>query len=183
MAAERPTRRKRPRPRGGGKIGSRRLARALTIEERRHKAFQLKVDGLSLHEIGKRLGCSVGTVSDDIWTIREELADTTLKLAAREREITLARCEEAIAGVMPRARKGDPDAILSLDRMEKTRRAILGLDAPTRQEVQLSGSVTLDEVDDLAAAARANGCSPPATSPEPESSDPAPLSDESEPSS
>jgi hypothetical protein len=183
MASEGPRRPRRPKKRDGGKPGARRLKRAVTIEQRRYQAFQLKVDGLALHEIAKRLGCSVGTISEDLWAVREELAENTQRLAAREREISLARIEDAISGVMPRVRKGDPDAILSLDRMEKRRAALLGLDAPTKQEVHLSGSVSLDEIDDMRAAAEANGCSPPPTSPPPASPEAAPPSDGSEPSS
>jgi hypothetical protein len=174
---------RRPKKRDGGKPGARRLKHAVTAEQRQYKAFQLKVDGLSIHEIALRLGCSVGTVHSDIWAVREELAENTQKLAAREREVSLARIERAIAGIMDRVDDGDSDAILSLDRMEKRRAALLGLDAPTKQEVQLSGSLSLDELDELKAAVEANGCSPPATSPEPASPEAARPSDGSGPSS
>lgn len=171
MSAEKLSQReKRRQKNNGGKRGARKLQSQLTVAERRLQAFELKVDGFNLREIAAKLGVGITTISVDLNAVREELAESALELAAKEREYSLQRLGIAIKALMPRVRRGEDDAILSLDRMEKNRRAILGLDAPTRVQNELSGSVSLDDLEELKKAQRANGCSPPPTSPDPASS-------------
>jgi transposase len=170
MAAER--RRKR---------SPKQVAQAITIELRREKAMELKRDGWSYRDIAKKLGVSVGTVHTDITDLLDEVNESAHELARKERAAQLDRLDIAIKAIMPKVKKGDGEAILRLERIEKRRADLLGLDAPTRVQTELSGSVSLDDIDELREAARANECSAQTPSPQPPA--PPPTSDGSAPSS
>ena len=152
MATER--RAKKPRT-SHPKKAARVYATEIQIQQRREEAMGLKVNGWSFRAIAKKLQVSVGTVHSDITALLDEIQESSQELARKERAA-------------------------QLERLENRRAALLGLDAPTRVQNELSGSVSLDDIDALRQAAAANGCSPPPTSPPPAA---APKSGESEPSS
>lgn len=142
------------------------IARTLTIEVRRQKAFELKRDGWTYREIAKRLGVSVAIIHRDINDLLDELTETTQELAKKERAAQLGRLDVVVKVLMPKVRKGDYDAIHRLERIEKRRAELLGLDAPTKVQTQHSlGDVTLDDIDELRKAAAANADQPAAPEP------------------
>jgi len=129
------------------------------LEERRAKVVQLKVDGYSFREIGAKLGINEGTACRDYRAVIDRTkaeADETVDEARRE---SLARIARAIRVLMPMVDAGDEetvkrrlaagepaplviaqanaalDAMDRLDKLEKRRAALLGLDAPTRSEL------------------------------------------------
>jgi hypothetical protein len=99
------------------------------------KAVQLRREGRSCAEIGKQLGCSQSTAWEAInrWLVAKR-AD--IKEAADDvREMELARMDEMMAGIYPTALQGDMQAIDRVLRIMERRAKLLGIDAPTRQEV------------------------------------------------
>ena len=121
----------RKKPPNRSKTGRLAVA-ALDISE---KAVQLRRKGLSCDEIGKALGCSRSTAWEAInrWLVAKR-AD--IKEAADDvREMELARMDEMMAGIYPTALQGDMQAIDRVLRIMERRAKLLGIDAPTRQEV------------------------------------------------
>ena len=169
MAAEKPARKKR-RP----KRSAKQVAKDIDIQVRRQKALQLKRDGWGYEAIAKKLKVSVGTAHSDVSALLDELAENSQDLARKERALQLDRLDIAIKAIMAKVRKGDYDAIHRMERLEKRRADLLGLDAPTRVQAELSGTVSLDDIDELREAALANGCTPPASTKPPASPSQAP---------
>lgn len=113
------------------------------IEERRSKAWALRVNGRTYREIGEALSVSHVTAYNDIKAVMERTRSETNDTAEHHRELQLARLERLTAVLMPLAEDGSLEAIDRLDKLEKRRAALLGLDAPAKQEIAAAiGSVT-----------------------------------------
>jgi hypothetical protein len=105
------------------------------IEDRRAKAWDLRVRGKTYREIGAALGVSGKTAHQDCHAVLDRIKTETDDKAEHHRELQLARLERLTAVLMPMAEGGDLDAMDRLDKLEKRRAALLGLDAPTRSEL------------------------------------------------
>lgn len=147
----------------------------LAIETRRSKVLELQIAGKSYRQIAEELDVSLGTVASDMKALVERAKSENDERVERERMLSLARNGRALGKVLPLLDDDETikDAVDALDKLEKRRAALLGLDAPTKVSAEVS-TVGLDELDELRKAARANTCS---------SSDPQKPSDENAPSS
>lgn len=108
------------------------------LEERRLKCWDLRVAGHTLREIAQRMEVSPGTVHNYIVAVLERLRAETDEKASQHVAMSLQRLDKAIALVMKRIDSDDEeslDAIDRLDKLEKRRAALLGLDAPAKQEL------------------------------------------------
>lgn len=147
----------------------------LAIEARRSKVLELQISGKSYRQIAAELDVSLGTVASDMKALVERAKAENDERVERERMLSLARNGKALGKVLPLLESDETvkDAVDALDKLEKRRAALLGLDAPTKVSAEVS-SVGLDELDELRKAAQANACSP---------SDPQKPPDESGPNS
>lgn len=129
------------------------------LEERRAKVVELKVGGYSFREIGKQLGINEGTACRDYRAVIDRTKADADETVEEERRTSLARLGKAIRVLMPLVEAGSEDAIRRridagediklivaqtglaldamdrLDKLERRRAALLGLDAPTRSEL------------------------------------------------
>ena len=102
--------------------------------ERKREAVQLRKEGLTLAEIGRRLGVSAVMVHKYIKSELEAIRAETHETAIMEREIALLRLESIIGISYKKAKEGDwKAASLMLKAMERQAK-LLGLDAPTKLE-------------------------------------------------
>lgn len=134
------------------------------LEARRSQVVKLKGDGYSFREIGRKLDINEGTAYRDWKAVVERTkaeADETIDEQRRE---SLERIGRAMRVLMPMVDAGseesikrriadgeDPKLVLAqaassldamdrLDKLEKRRAALLGLDAPTKTEVDATVS-------------------------------------------
>lgn len=129
------------------------------LAEKRAEAYRLRLRGLSLREVGLRLGVSHTTVSN--WT-RTQAEELVQPLAAELRQQQVDRLDEMRASVLAVLEKqhlmishgrvirlvegGDPleddshvlAAVDRLLRIEERRSRLFGLDAPERSEASVS---------------------------------------------
>lgn len=147
------------------------------LEDRRAKVWNLRVEGCNFREIGKRLEIDAATAYRDFKAVYDRTLKDTNATADEERRVSLERIDYAIQKLMP-ALDGEDylNAMDRLDKLEKRRAALLGLDAPVRRE--LTGrdggpigvaSIGLDEIDRLKAAAESNETCAPSNESEPSS--------------
>jgi hypothetical protein len=99
---------------------------------RRQRALELRITGMPFREIGRQLGVSGCQAHHDIARSLAELAAREQDQARIARQLDLERINKALAGVMPKAEKGDPQAVNALVRLLELRARLLGLDAPLR---------------------------------------------------
>jgi hypothetical protein len=131
----------------------------IELEERRSKVVELKVGGYSFREIGKQLGINEGTACRDYRAVIDRTKADADETVEEERRTSLARLAKAIKVLMPMVALGTEDAIVAaiangmdpvvarnlagnsldamdrLDKLEKRRAALLGLDAPVKGEL------------------------------------------------
>lgn len=117
------------------KIGAKQKAKELEVELRREKAAKLKLGGISMRQIARELGVSVGTVHSDLEAVLARTLDTADAHIRMERDVSLGRCEVALRALWPRICRGDTEAINAFVRIDQRRAKLLGLDAPTKQEL------------------------------------------------
>jgi hypothetical protein len=135
MAAERkraPKKRKRKRT---PKVAAAELA----IERRREQTTKLRLAGWSIRDIAGHLKCSVGTIHSDLSEVLLRTQDTTDDAVKKDRALSVARLDKATKGIWPQVESGEVDAVDRLVKLEARRAKLLGLDAPTRQELSGPG--------------------------------------------
>lgn len=117
------------------------------IEDRRWKAWELRVKGKSYRAIGEALGVSGKTAHQDCQIVLARVIAEANENAAQDRATALYRLDKALevvesaidAQVFTEAGEADHElrlkALDRLMRIEERRAKLLGLDAPTKQEV------------------------------------------------
>ena len=105
--------------------------------ERRVKAFELRKAGVSYRGIGRALGISEAQAHRDVHFTLDALAKEEFESAVQVRELELERLDEMLRALWVAIRRGDPQSISTGLRVSERRARLLGLDAPSRQ--QLSG--------------------------------------------
>lgn len=114
------------------------------LEERRAKVIKLRVDGYGFREIAAKLQMSVGQAYNDFKAVMDRTKAEADSTAEQERQVSLARIDRAMSVLMPLVDEGSLDAMDRLDKLEKRRAALLGLDAPTRQEHTGAGGAPIE---------------------------------------
>ena len=109
---------------------------------RRKTILDLRVEGLTLAQIGERLGISKQAVHQQV---QAELAEVSA-----ERRVTaglivdeqIERVRFVLRSLAPKVTKGDPKAATAFLRAMEREAKLLGLDAPEKHQV--SGTLTTD---------------------------------------
>jgi DNA-binding CsgD family transcriptional regulator len=129
------------------------------IADRRAKAWDLRVQGKTYRAIGEELGVSSGTAFTDINAVLAEVNTETKEVAELHRQLELERAEKAYLVVSTLLENGDPKLKLEAARtwvkISQRKAALLGLNAPTRVQAEVSG-IALDDLDALRNAAKSN---------------------------
>ena len=133
--------------------GGRHAAAAISAQTAlvaRAKAWELRKVGLSEREIARQIGVSPATAHRYIARVVDELKADTLDVAREYRAVQLERLEDMyvrlqalLSSQSPGVKMGAIDRAVKL--LERTSR-LLGLDAPTRNELEVDGCVSLVEM-------------------------------------
>ena len=107
--------------------------------ERRHRALDLRIAGATYRQIGQQLGVSYQTAYRDVDESLSELAELQRGKAEKLREIELERLEKMTLGLWPKVRHGDEKAVRALVSVMDRRAKLLGLDAPSKQDLTSGG--------------------------------------------
>jgi lambda repressor-like predicted transcriptional regulator len=116
--------------------------RALKTEQRREEIAQLRLKGYSVRHIARQLGMKRSTVQDDLTVVyvrTQESADDAITL---ERQMSLARLDLLLNGIIDRASSADLEAIDRVLKIDHRRAKLLGLDAPAKMEHAASAGVS-----------------------------------------
>ena len=122
----------------GNPNGIRRSVNTQELQLRRYTALEMRIGGMTYRAISKELGINQTTLLHDIDVVlREREAGNIAKLRAMEEE----RLDVAVKAACDiiEAHKGTELALKAVDRLIRAsarRAGLLGLDAPTRVEVE-----------------------------------------------
>ena len=125
MAAQQKPR--KPTPKQGAKTAE--------IEIRRAQAMRLRLRGMTYRAIAAELGVNEKTAFGDVAAVLERTREEANEDAGRAIAMEVERLDALIASAWPSVESGDTAAIETARRLGESRRKLLGLDAPTRQEV------------------------------------------------
>lgn len=143
------------------------------IEDRRSKAWELRLKGKTVRQIAAALSVSVGTAHHDIAAVLDRTKEENDDRAETHRAISLARLDKALSTIEdaltaqvpakdpehPEAASADHDlrlkAVAGLLKLEERRAKLLGLDAPTKVEAKVEGT-TLEDLESRKKTAEAN---------------------------
>jgi len=132
-----------------GRRAPRRGQAADQIALRRLRALELRRAGCSYRQIASQLGVDLHTAHSDVMAEVLELRNETKHEAQDLRDIELARCDELTFALWPTAQAGDAKAVSAVMRISERRARLLGLDAPTAQNVRVEGDMTVLSRDEL----------------------------------
>lgn len=104
------------------------------IEQRRLKALSLRTAGASYRAIAAQLAVSHETAFQDVQAALVNIATQAQHSAEALRELELERIDTALLAIAQMVRQGNLGAIDRWLRLGESRRKLLGLDAPTRNE-------------------------------------------------
>lgn len=111
-----------------------RIDRHVTEEDREGEIWRLYVEeNWTQAEIGAEVGLSQERVSQILRRLREEILPETRDEIIRRRADQINMIVKA---VIPGAKSGDKDSVASLVKVWEREAKLLGLDAPTKQEIK-----------------------------------------------
>ena len=108
---------------------------ACSVAADRKSALDLRITGMSYRAIAAELGCSVSKAYDDVSAALAKLEAESAEKAAEVRRIELDRIDVMLKGIWPEAEAGDARKIETALKLMERRAKLLGIDAPTKQEV------------------------------------------------
>ena len=112
---------------------NRRTSKAMILaEQRKLEALRLASRGMTMREIGERLGVTPQAAHLSLKNALESLADETRGEAERYRELERLRLETCLQGIYEQATNGDLFAIDRVIKISDRLARLYGLNAPTR---------------------------------------------------
>ena len=126
--------------------------KAEAATERRLQALELRKAGANYRRIGAQLGVSEAQAYKDVQGELQRIQAEASDLAADVRTLELERLDALTLALWPSARQGKEGAIDRVLRVMERRSKLLGLDAPTKQDVRIEDMSKLSD-DELRAIA------------------------------
>jgi len=106
------------------------------LTERRMQAFQLRKDGHQPPEIAELMGVALSSVYSYINEGRAAYFDMHPEEKQHVRNLELARLDDMTLATFNQAKAGDLKAVETMLKIMERRSKFLGLDAPSRQEIE-----------------------------------------------
>jgi orotate phosphoribosyltransferase-like protein len=103
-----------------------------------HRAWELRVAGMTQMQIGTRLNISQSVVSRLLASAREDAVTATKDIAGEATTEQIARLDRMLLALWEKVRNGNERAVEAALRVEERRAKLLGLDAATRKAVDLT---------------------------------------------
>jgi hypothetical protein len=118
--------------------------RLIASTERQRKALELRTSGLDYRSIAERIG--YGSVASAHKAVQVALKKTLQEPADELRTMEVARLDQMLLGLWPKAIKGDTWAVDRVLKIMERRAALLGLDAPLKREDTINIRHVAEEV-------------------------------------
>ena len=129
----------------------------LELEKRRAIVASNLLAGLNYRDMAVALGVSLGTVANDVKIILERWREEQVRTLGDITEIELRRLDTMLNAVWGDAKAGKLGHIDRVIRIDERRARILGSDAPTEQNLNLTDTRDANDLTDDELAAIASG--------------------------
>jgi hypothetical protein len=135
---------------------AKRDAKAAATAEKANQALNFRKLGLSLHDIGERLGCSKQYVHE---LVQRAIGDIPKANAEMVRLLELEKLDRYEVSLQKKIATGDTQAIACAIRISERRAKLEGLDAAVTTKTELTGAaggpITTIAMEDIQAAMKA----------------------------
>jgi len=108
------------------------------IPERQIQCLRLRQSGKSYRQIGEIVGVSYVTAYNDVHKALEVVKEKCFEEAKKVKAIEIARLDRALAAIWDEVEAGNLQAIDRLIKIQERRARFEGLDAPTKQEIDVA---------------------------------------------
>ena len=123
-------------------------AQKITTAERREKALKYRKAGMTYKQIGEQLGISFQAAHKLVISALDEITKKINEEADQLRTLEVERLNTLFLSMYNKAIKGDHGAVDRCLRIMERRARLLGLDAPTKQDVTSGGEKIVIRWDD-----------------------------------
>lgn len=113
----------------------------LAALEKRKQALQLAIAGVDYQTIADKVGYNSRQAAHA--AVKSALIDTLRPPADELRQMQLARLDDMIKYLWSQVSKGNYNAVDRIIKIEERRARLLGLDAPTKTDVEGAGEIVL----------------------------------------
>ena len=103
-----------------------------------HRAWELRVAGMTQTQIATRLNISQSVVSRMLAAAREDAIASAKDIAGDATTEQVARLDRMLLGLWEKVRNGNERAVEAALRVEERRAKLLGLDAASRRSVDVT---------------------------------------------
>jgi orotate phosphoribosyltransferase-like protein len=117
------------------------MADDATLQTRRLEALDLRKAGFTYRAIATQLKITHETARSDVMTALKQLSERQDTETAEYRNLELERLDRMMLAVWSDALKGHLGAVDRVLKISERRARLMGLDAPTKQEIEHSGAV------------------------------------------
>ena len=111
---------------------------------RRERVLTMRIEGVSLPDIAKKVGVSERTAQRDVDTKLKEISEANATHELSRRALVSSRLEALIESCLPRALDGNHDAFTDVLRAFERLCKLHGFDAPSRTIVDLNATLTVE---------------------------------------
>lgn len=112
--------------------------KALIALERANKAWEMRKVGATYEAIGKALGISAQAAYKAVKKYYDKAVVETTESAAEHKLLILHRMDAMLLAIYPKAKSGDLRAVAEVRALDKEKRAMLGLDEPTKTKTDVT---------------------------------------------
>jgi len=119
----------------------------LTAAQRRVQALELRKAGYTFEQIGVALEITKQAACKHVTKALSVINDKLTESAEELRALEVQRIDAMIVVLWPRVLRGDYQAMDRVVRLMERRAKLLGLDAPTKQEIGIESELTINFVD------------------------------------
>jgi hypothetical protein len=120
----------------------------LRAKERRQKVLDMRLLGASLRRIADKIGCSHETARLDLQKALAELNELEKAKTDHLRSLELQRLDVAMNAIANKVLEGDCGAIDRWLKVSERRSRLLGLDAPEKSNISVTGSALTEMSND-----------------------------------
>jgi hypothetical protein len=107
--------------------GSARYLRSRILEQ---KALDLRLEGLSYLDVGRKLGVSYTTAYNIIMRLLDRFDAELQEKIPRARQVEIERCRKLLSHISPKVKRGDVKAVQVALKISERLSRLRGLDAP-----------------------------------------------------
>lgn len=126
---------------------NKRKGRTQKVQDRIKEAFKLRQAGYTQQEIADQLGIHQTVVSDYLKDSYEKLREEQAEESKHYARLDMSRLDNLLKALQAGVERGESRAISTAIKVLERRAKLLGLDAPTKQQVEINTAKSAEDIE------------------------------------